>query len=69
VNAKGAAEYVLVSYEEPLMESHARNGDGTWTETFAKAGERLTLRSVDVTVDVDAIYQGLVSDGTRMVLV
>jgi Uma2 family endonuclease len=61
-------EYVLVSYEEPRIESHLRNDDGTWTETFAKTGETLVLRSIGVTIDVDAVYRGLVSDGTRMVL-
>lgn len=45
-----------------------RNDDGTWTATFAKAGETLTMRSIGVTVDVDAVYRGLVSDGARMVL-
>lgn len=61
-------EYVLVSYEEPRIESHLRNADGTWTETFAKAGESLTMHSIGVTIDVDAVYRGLTSDGTRMVL-
>ena len=45
-----------------------RNDDGTWTETFAKAGETLTMRSIGVTIDVDAVYRGLVNDGARMVL-
>ncbi len=45
-----------------------RNDDGTWTETFAKAGETLTMRSIGVTIDVDAVYRGLVNDGARMIL-
>ena len=67
-NLPSFQEYVLVSYEEPHIESHARNSDGTWTETFAKAGGALTLRSVDVTIAVDDVYRGLSSDGERMVL-
>jgi Uma2 family endonuclease len=67
-NLPNFVEYVLVAYDEPRIESHARNRDGTWTETFAKAGESLTLRSIGVTIDVDAVYRGLVSDGERMVL-
>jgi len=67
-NLASFEEYVLVSYEEPRIESHARNTDGTWTETFAKAGEVLTLRSVGVSIEVDVIYRGLASDGVRMVL-
>ena len=67
-NLPSFKEYVLVSYEEPRLESHVRNDDGTWTETFAKAGETLTLRSIDVTIEVNAVYRGLVSDGEKMVL-
>lgn len=61
-------EYVLVSYREPRIESHLRNDDGSWTETFAKLGDSLALRSIDVRLDVEAIYRGLVSDGEKMVL-
>lgn len=61
-------EYVLVSFREPRIESHLRNDDGTWTETFAKTSETVTLRSVDVRMSVDAVYRGLVSDGEKMVL-
>lgn len=67
-NLASLREYVLVSCEEPRIESHLRNDDGTWIETFAKAGESLTMRSIDVTIDVNAVYRGLVSDGIRMVL-
>lgn len=67
-NLASFKEYVLVSYEEPRIESHMRNTDGTWTETFAKAGETLRLRSIDVTIEVDAVYRGLANDGERMVL-
>ncbi len=63
-------EYVLVSFREPAIESHIRNDDGTWTETFARAGETLTLRSVDLPVDVDTLFRGMTHDTAegRMVL-
>lgn len=55
-------EYVLVSFREPLIESHARNADGSWVETFASAGESLALRSMSARLEVDAIYSGLARD-------
>lgn len=52
-------EYVLVSYQDPLVESHVRNPDGTWTTTFAGRGETLVLRSVDARLDVSSLYEGM----------
>lgn len=52
-------EYVLVSYQDPLIESHVRNPDGTWTTTFAGPGTTLQLRSIDATLDVNAMYAGM----------
>ncbi len=52
-------EYVLVSFREPLVESHLRNADGSWTTTFAAAHETLALRAIDARLDVDEIYRGL----------
>jgi Uma2 family endonuclease len=62
-------EYVLISYREPLMETRLRNADGTWSTTFAGPGEKLSLRSIDAAIDVDAVYTDMVSQGGRMVLV
>jgi len=59
-------EYVLVSYREPLIESHLRNADGSWNTTFAGPGETLTLRSVGARLDVDAIYAGMTAVDGRM---
>jgi Uma2 family endonuclease len=53
-------EYVLVSFREPLVESHTRNADGSWTARFAGAGSRLALSSVDAVLDVDELYRGMV---------
>lgn len=52
-------EYVLVSYRKPLVESHLRNPDGSWTTTFAGAGEVLHLRSIEARINVDDIYAGM----------
>lgn len=52
-------EYVLVSFREPLIESHTRNADGSWTSRFAGNGAALTLTSVGATLSVDEIYRGL----------
>jgi Uma2 family endonuclease len=62
-------EYVLVSYREPLIETHVRNADGSWSTTFAGPGETLSLRSIDASIPVDAVYQGMMSQEGRMVLV
>jgi hypothetical protein len=50
-------EYVLVSFREPLVESHMRNADGSWNTSFAGARETLALRSIDgrLDVEVDAV--------------
>ena len=49
-------EYVLVSFRKPLIESHVRNADGSWTTTFAGAGEILVLPSVRARLNVDDVY-------------
>lgn len=48
-------EYVLVSQDERRIEVFRRGPEG-WTLSEAVAGQTLTLRSIDVTLDVDAIY-------------
>ena len=49
-------EYVLVSQKEPRIEVFRRDG-AHWTLYEASAGERIQLASLDVTLDVDAIYR------------
>lgn len=62
-------EYVLISYQDPLIESHVRNLDGTWTTTFAGPDETLLLRSIDARLEVGAIYAGMArSDGLMRLL-
>ncbi len=57
-------EYVLVRSHAPGIERFFKTGDG-WTFTNAGPGEAQCLCSVDATLDVDAIYRGLVlPDGT-----
>lgn len=61
-------EYVLVSYREPLIESHARNADDSWNTTFAGPGETLVLRSIDARLEVDSVYAGMMRVDGRMQL-
>jgi len=61
-------EYVLVSYREPLIETHVRNADGSWSTTFAGPGETLALRSIDAQIAVDVVYAEMVSQDGRMTL-
>jgi len=48
-------EYVLVSQSERTIEVRRRTASG-WTSHVARAGEKAVLKSVDVTLDVDAVY-------------
>lgn len=50
-------EYVLVSQREPLVEVFRRTDAGTWELVEVRAGMRIELRSLDVVLDVDAIYR------------
>ncbi len=49
-------EYVIVSHRERIIEVRRRTHSG-WTSHVARAGGEAELTSVDVTLDVDAIYQ------------
>jgi Uma2 family endonuclease len=48
-------EYVLVSQESRRIELFRRIPEG-WVRSEAGGGERLELRSLGVTIDVDAVY-------------
>ncbi len=50
-------EYVLVDQREPHLEVFRREGSDWWRDTHA-AGDRFTLSSVGLTLDVDAVYRG-----------
>lgn len=55
-------EYLLVDFREASLTSHLRGADGTWITSFAQAGEVLVLRSLDVRLEVDVLYRGMVDD-------
>ena len=48
-------EYVLVSQRERAIEVRRRTAS-SWTSHVARAGEKAVLKSVGVTLDVDAVY-------------
>ena len=48
-------EYVLVSQREPRVDVFRRAQQG-WTYEALGAGAKIALRSVDVVIDVDALY-------------
>lgn len=50
-------EYVLVSQREPLIEVFRRTDAGAWELVEARSGMRLELRSIEVALDVDAVYR------------
>jgi Uma2 family endonuclease len=51
-------EYLLVSQREPRLEAYAKNSAGEWVLHEARAGETLTLRSLEgVSLETDAIYR------------
>lgn len=48
-------DYVLVSHREPRIEVY-RRAEGFWAMTDAVAGQRIVLPSLEVSLDVDAVY-------------
>lgn len=66
----GLKEVLLVDFREPALTSLVRNADGSWMVSFAQPGDTLVLRSLDVRLEVDALYRGLVVDPSegRLVL-
>ena len=50
-------EYVLVSQDEPLVETYYRQPDGTWTYTkLDRLDATLTLRSVNCAIPLKTVY-------------
>ncbi len=52
-------EYVLVSTRERLIEVFRRSADGAWLRTEARIHGNLRLESIDCSLGVDAIYEGI----------
>jgi Uma2 family endonuclease len=50
------AEYVLVSHRQRAIEVRRRGAADEWTTVVAGPGERVELRSVGATLDVDATF-------------
>lgn len=58
-------EYVLVSPDRPRVERYCRIGDGTWSYVAAGSGDRVRLDSLDIELDVGALYAGMTqAEGT-----
>jgi len=55
--AHRVGELVLVSTSEPRIEVLRRNDRGVWELHEARAGERLELAALGVTLDVDAVFE------------
>lgn len=54
-----AREIVLVSHREPLVEVWRRDDAGTWSTQTARAGDRVSLRSIACDLAVDDLYRDL----------
>jgi Uma2 family endonuclease len=50
-------EYVLVSQNDPHIEIFRREANGEWTLSEANRGETAHLKSIDIALDVDALYR------------
>lgn len=53
---EGLAEYVLVAQDRVFVEHFNRQPDGSWLLREARAGGRITLPSLECTIEVDEIY-------------
>ena len=52
-------DYVLVSVQMAKIEVYSRNHDGSWRYTLSGPGEVAQIPSVGVTLQVDALYEGI----------
>lgn len=50
------AEYILAAQDQVLVEHFSRQPDGSWLLREARSGGRVTLPSIDCTIEVDEIY-------------
>ena len=53
------SDHVLVNQHKAHIEHFARQEDGSWSLREASAGGSVLIRSVSVTLDVDALYSGV----------
>ncbi len=51
-------EYVLISSERVRVEVMRRDADGSWHHEYFGSGDAAPLKSIDVTLSVDALYDG-----------
>lgn len=51
--------YVLASQKEPRIEVFTRQPDGSWVLRVFGPGERAALTDIDVLLDVDSVYKGV----------
>jgi Uma2 family endonuclease len=57
---KSFQEYVLISQDQPLVETFLRQADGTWVLAAARGLEgSMTLRSLQIVVPLAEIYMGI----------
>jgi Uma2 family endonuclease len=50
-------EYLVIDSRRPWICLYRRNADDTWTESVHEAGSSVSLRALDCTIDVDALYR------------
>lgn len=62
------ALYLIVGNQLAGRRCRAFDSNARVRTSETKTGETLTMRSIGVTIDVNAVYRGLLSDGARMVL-
>ena len=53
------SDHVLVNQHKAHIEHFARQEDGSWSLREASSGGGVLIRSVSVTLDVDALYSGV----------
>lgn len=51
-----------MDFREAALTGSLRGADGTWITSFAQSGEVRVLRSLDVRLEVDTLYRGMVAD-------
>ncbi len=52
-------EILLADSRERAVTHHRRQADGSWLVRSLWPGDRVTLQSVDLTLELDALYAGL----------
>lgn len=56
-------EYVLASQKQPRIEVFTRQPDGSWTLRIYGSGERAVLASLECSIEVDKVYEGVHDTG------